>query len=156
MPFANFVLPKFVSSVVISECQQRAGNGPSYLGCWLVSEPGRWSEGNSCPVSIQFPASSSPFSQNILPASWPERLLCPWLPALERGLWDALTWISQWKGGLLCTEVFLGVSNPWYNRLLFIFKLLFWSSFRLKQNCKNCTRNSHIPFIQLFLILKLT
>ena len=69
MPFANLVIPKFVSSVVISECQQRAGNGPSCLGYGLVSGPGRWSEGNSCPVSIQFPASSSPLHQNILPAS---------------------------------------------------------------------------------------
>lgn len=43
-PFANLTIPTFVSSAVISECQQRAGNGPSCLGHWLVSEPGRWSE----------------------------------------------------------------------------------------------------------------
>lgn len=44
MSFANLIVPKFVFYVVISECQQRAGNGPSCLGHWLVSEPGRWSE----------------------------------------------------------------------------------------------------------------
>ena len=44
LPLAASCVSKCVPSAVISECQQRAGNSPSCLGHWLVSEPGRWSE----------------------------------------------------------------------------------------------------------------